>query len=1595
MNRQMGLLRQHEIRATQQVTQKQSTQSLGRIQEYSSTPPQRSQRSAQATNMFITRILDECGLEIKMADEENMNNNDELHLELKVDQGILAKRLSQCLRSSSNTNNNITTTTAKAPVSLKQFETELISFFSNDSIFRSSLLPTSSTDDVSPLRSQQQDSLMRILLCVDELQMFLAKYLLKRLVRFDNKGGDRVLVQNLPLSMIRLILQTFHYLPIGKLTNAKELLYFYLDVIDLIMNNDVRCQMISLVTDIFCDDYLQIDIVTKLEEKLDSTNIDIIKQVLSTLTTIQFNESTDRRIREKIIPMIMTSILDVKVECFNYLFETSTKINMFETILLFRDSATVSGRRSDRLTCSTTDNFQSVQNLFERFEHYFHSSRILFRTCQEKHPITADLCLKINSYFLFDFFIGILLTNRSYYNNLKTFIKKLGEDSSIIRSINLHLTSNLSFVIKYAQYIFRFAIAIFQHLSFGNFPTIITTNNSLSSTNLIHLQIGLQLAFMLIDLLFSISDQIKYISDFHEQIINVLVRMGILFQNRYLQRLYILKLLKRFCYRYKIKMLNCESYLKNLFEYIDTFRGDHLRLVFSILASMYNTGVYNDLNIFITKCLIQPYKEKARGVFGAIEIFRSLLLRHAADLTQVPNNGNIRLDGKMTNHENELKDLLGLVQSSGMQCPQTLALFYDELATILGSANTKQLQKQQQQQFNSSSMQIDTQSLNWFAISAADMFQEAFLNDSNISLTSNSLDINRFTQQTRIVYNFDGQTTNAAILNLANIISKYHQYRTMSDTCSSPILLAPMLRLIVLASWSNIDQVDAVLQCSLRIPDIVSLNDIDIDIPKSLEYYREKLNELSNLSLNILCDVYYYASRLFREICNLLSLGINQNESLITIRLEQLTDIEEYFSICVQICRQKYGFYEPICSNIERNKMKKFTKKITINKIKPNKQQGTKRSVPVTDDEEDERSKSEDEENTNKKKSRTTTTTTTTTVSKPKVKPKTKSKQSSIFDIYEFDIRPLEYITFPYISKYLERLPKSNGKQRLIILRCVSILMGDLHRLLTNNNSSISSIGIIKKRFNTHIAPTTLQTQQIHIDNDNNDENFDENNDDKLDFMTLEYFEMFLIQIINTMKYIHMFMSTTNNNNNNNNTDQSMDTDDDMNCLIDRDQSRDIASRAFYYALDSFYFLLSLFKIKQINWQKDLDKDETCLNYLLKILTKHILLTKKINGKEKEADEQENERIRILKKFFSFTDILNLIDSTRLCQSLELFIQLFEEETHQDELYKIFTAKCRQFLEECSLDVNSSTVISLSKITSVRAVEILLNLYLLHVESNEINSIIDGFIHYSLKIFIRAEKRSKNDNENIDDDTSDSSIVELSTWNMKSTFLVYFRCLFKHFIIKARSIKLPNESKKKNELENICTEWLELNELFRKFVSFVTIDQIYAKNPMVISTILRCSKQYIDVFRARAMPTLDLYFLHDTYGIKQLLTILQKSTRLLQSLCNMVKKDQKHMSCIRLIPALKRTLEMLMCRAKLMVDINNCPANVFCIGQLKAKDLKGNELADLTYRQQHEEDEHENSSTIDEDSNDVQPDQDEEDEEEQNEEEEEEEENGE
>lgn len=232
---------------------------------------------------------------------------------------------------------------------------------------------------------------------------------------------------------------------------------------------------------------------------------------------------------------------------------------------------------------------------------------------------------------------------------------------------------------------------------------------------------------------------------------------------------------------------------------------------------------------------------------------------------------------------------------------------------------------------------------------------------------------------------------------------------------------------------------------------------------------------------------------------------------------------------------------------------------------------------------------------------------------------------------------------FPLISNYVERLSKSTGSTRLTNLRCISTIIADLHRLLTEKNPSISSIGMIKKRFQTHQVPGAFQTQGIQpIDIDENVQN--EDFDDKIDSITFESFQMFFRQILTTFKGIERLFSQN-------------DDDDDDDDIIDRDPTREIASRMFFDALESFYFLLNLFKVKQNVWQKEIDKDTTCFDRLMKLFL-DVLLTGKIRDETKQ-------HVEIFEKLSSLTKFLNLLDSTRLCQSLELFVQLFDDETQQ------------------------------------------------------------------------------------------------------------------------------------------------------------------------------------------------------------------------------------------------------------------------------------------------------------------------------------------
>jgi Fanconi anemia group D2 protein len=109
----------------------------------------------------------------------------------------------------------------------------------------------------------------------------------------------------------------------------------------------------------------------------------------------------------------------------------------------------------------------------------------------------------------------------------------------------------------------------------------------------------------------------------------------------------------------------------------------------------------------------------------------------------------------------------------------------------------------------------------------------------------------------------------------------------------------------------------------------------------------------------------------------------------------------------------------------------------------------------------------------------------------------------------------------------------------------------------------------------------------------------------------------------------------------------------------------------------------------------------------------------------------------------------------------------------------------------------------------------------------------------------------------------------------------------------------------------------------------------------MLVTALRKGRQFIDVF-LKAMPFLSASFMDHHARIVALLRHLQHSTRAMQTLCAHCKVENIA-GALRLVPAVKKSLETLIFRVKAMLVENNC-VEAFSLGTLKHRNLAGEEV---------------------------------------------------
>uniref|UniRef100_A0A3P9BV97 FA complementation group D2 n=1 Tax=Maylandia zebra TaxID=106582 RepID=A0A3P9BV97_9CICH len=148
----------------------------------------------------------------------------------------------------------------------------------------------------------------------------------------------------------------------------------------------------------------------------------------------------------------------------------------------------------------------------------------------------------------------------------------------------------------------------------------------------------------------------------------------------------------------------------------------------------------------------------------------------------------------------------------------------------------------------------------------------------------------------------------------------------------------------------------------------------------------------------------------------------------------------------------------------------------------------------------------------------------------------------------------------------------------------------------------------------------------------------------------------------------------------------------------------------------------------------------------------------------------------------------------------------------------------------------------------------------------------------------------------------------------------------------------------------------ELEKAVRKIPASKMSDntEVFDSRP-VLNVCLKYGRLFLESFLKLGMPLLDYSFKRHKEDVQSLLKTFQLSTRQLHHMCGHSKMHQDT-SLTNHVPALKKSLELFVYRVKAMLTLNNCQ-EAFWMGNLKNRNLKGEEI--LSQRSQEEDDEEE------------------------------------
>ncbi|CAK6955571.1 Fanconi anemia group D2 protein isoform X2 [Scomber scombrus] len=198
--------------------------------------------------------------------------------------------------------------------------------------------------------------------------------------------------------------------------------------------------------------------------------------------------------------------------------------------------------------------------------------------------------------------------------------------------------------------------------------------------------------------------------------------------------------------------------------------------------------------------------------------------------------------------------------------------------------------------------------------------------------------------------------------------------------------------------------------------------------------------------------------------------------------------------------------------------------------------------------------------------------------------------------------------------------------------------------------------------------------------------------------------------------------------------------------------------------------------------------------------------------------------------------------------------------------------------------------------------------------------------------------------------SKDESSASWPTLN-RQTFLVFYKVLMAEL---ERAVRKIPAGKISDNMEAQSEKLLTWNLAVRDFHILVNLVKVFDSR-LVLNVCLKYGRLFLESFLKLGMPLLDYSFKRHKEDVQSLLKTFQLSTRQLHHMCGH-SKIRQDTSLTNHVPALKKSLELFIYRVMAMLTLNNCQ-EAFWMGNLKNRNLKGEEI--LSQRSQESEEEEE------------------------------------